>query len=69
MEGAHVIPKGIVIGPFKYDEQNESLKKFSRAILVRKGAAEGLVALQFLGHLKRTLELLIFVRKSPLATF
>ena len=35
----------------------------------KMSAGGGPGTLQFLGHLKRTLEFLIFVRMSPLATF
>ena len=60
----------IVVGFFDYAEQNGCIKMAKWRWFWEKLRVEGgLVALQFLDHLKGALKLLISVRMNPLAIF
>ena len=64
----HFISKDMVIGPFNYVEKNSYLKILIGRFWGKSGIGGGQVAVQFFGHLKRGLELLISVM-SPLSMF
>ena len=51
--GGDVIPKGLAIGSFNYDEENGYLRIVIRRFWEKSGGGDGLVALQCFWSLKK----------------
>ena len=63
--GGHVIPKGIVIGPFNYDEQNGYIKILIGRFRGKYGEGGGLAALQSFWSLKKGTRAFNFCPNEP----
>ena len=62
---AHVVFKGIVVGPFSYDEQNGYLKILIGRFWGKRDGEEGLVALQSFWSFKKGTKIFNFGFNEP----